>query len=1021
MKNTTKYQALRARAEQLLKEKGVQASQEHYQDIEKLVEELNVHQIELEMQNQELQRTTERLEAESRKYKTLYHEAPIAYLTINATGNIVDINQAAAELFGRSVQSFRLTSIFPYLTDASKPKFVALFKQIFSSRQLEFGDIDFLTKIGQVMHTRVNAQAYFDHDWQTHLCRLTLTDISADKRREAELARSSRQNERLFTAAADMLGLKDEAAMYAYLTKHLSEFYPNAAIALLRVVPEHADGPRMAEMMNIEGVDAGVLVKASRLLGSPILGRRFPVVARDEKLAEHGKLVEYAGEVVDFFKDSLPAEASIALEALLGFTGIYSIGIRNQGVLHGFLYLFTRRNQAIDDGGFLETYVQQAGLILSQVKAEQALQASEARFRAIFEQAAAGMAIAVSDDHILDVNTTLCQMLGYSRDELLRLTVADITLPDDRAREMAYVAEVLDRRQDAFNIEKRYRHKDGHLIWGNLSSNVVRDAAGNIDFVIGVVVDITARKKAEHALQAIVDLYAVMEQSPLEHLLHDGLEAGVQVTESAIGYLHFVNPDQETISLELWTEATMQQCTTVERVSHYPISEAGVWVDCVRQRRPVIHNDYAQIPIKKGLPHGHVPLTRHMSVPVFAAGRIAAILGVGNKPSEYTAIDSEILSLLAGNIWSIYQRKTAEQALQAAERDWRDSFNSLEDVMLVIDTDFRIENINQSGLDLLGLSRDAVVGKSCYEVMHQADQPHELCPLLKSLNSQAAASAEWYAPRFDRYFSIKSSPVVNDQGEIVKFVDLMRDITDLKVMQQKLQEANATKDTFFSILAHDLKNAFFGFQSGAALLAERFQDSDDAMMRDIAVEIHKRAGRVYELLEQLLTWARSQQGTIPYEPMPMSLHALARRAMELVRDQSEGKHLTIQCLVREDAQVQADMQMVDTVLRNLLANAIKFTDEGGTITVDAADAGAMVAVSVSDTGVGMPDAKRQRLFRLGERNISSAGTAGEHGTGLGLILCKEFIDKHGGKIWIDSAEGQGSTVTFTLPKTAPLP
>jgi signal transduction histidine kinase len=263
-------------------------------------------------------------------------------------------------------------------------------------------------------------------------------------------------------------------------------------------------------------------------------------------------------------------------------------------------------------------------------------------------------------------------------------------------------------------------------------------------------------------------------------------------------------------------------------------------------------------------------------------------------------------------------------------------------------------------------------------------------------------------------------PLLAEDGTVVGVgaVSQGHDMTEFKIMEDELREANATKDTFFSIIAHDLKNPLIALQSGARMLAEDFQDSEDAEIREISGELYKRSNQVYELLEQLLTWARSQQGTLPYHPMPLSLHALSHYVAELVRNQSDDKDLTIQCLAAEDAQAHADLNMVETVFRNLLSNAIKFTDRGGAITIDASDAGEMVAVSVSDTGVGMPESKRQRLFRIGEQNISSAGTAGERGTGLGLILCKEFINRHGGDIWVESEEGQGSTFTFTLPKAA---
>lgn len=196
---TTKNLAeLRRKAEKIIKEKKRFEPEIYYQDIEKLVEELSIHQIELEMQNIELAETSKQLEKEKNKYKNLYNEAPIPYLTLNETGNIYDINNAAAVLFDASMQAFHYNSIFPYLDEFSKQKFVRLFKLAFESAKIEFGEIDFISKSGKIIHTKINAHVYYDDERKMNLCRCAITDITKNKKLENKLKRREQRFKTIF-------------------------------------------------------------------------------------------------------------------------------------------------------------------------------------------------------------------------------------------------------------------------------------------------------------------------------------------------------------------------------------------------------------------------------------------------------------------------------------------------------------------------------------------------------------------------------------------------------------------------------------------------------------------------------------------------------------------------------------------------------------------------------------------------------------------------------------------------------
>lgn len=173
------------------------------------------------------------------------------------------------------------------------------------------------------------------------------------------------------------------------------------------------------------------------------------------------------------------------------------------------------------------------------------------------------------------------------------------------------------------------------------------------------------RLSAEHAydvLHTTLDLLKMVDTNTLDEIIQRGLDEAVRLTGSRIGYFHFVNADQATIRLYTWSTHTKTICTTVE-ATHYPLAQAGIWVDCVHRREPVIHNDYASEPHRKGLPQGHAVLVRDLGVPVFEEGRIAATLGVGNKEVAYDQDDVNLAQLLANTIWSIVQRKRMQEHL----------------------------------------------------------------------------------------------------------------------------------------------------------------------------------------------------------------------------------------------------------------------------------------------------------------------------------------------------------------------
>lgn len=240
-------------------------------------------------------------------------------------------------------------------------------------------------------------------------------------------------------------------------------------------------------------------------------------------------------------------------------------------------------------------------------------------------------------------------------------------------------------------------------------------------------------------------------------------------------------------------------------------------------------------------------------------------------------------------------------------------------------------------------------------------------------------------------------------------------VANEKVQQQnlELQELNATKDKFFSIISHDLKGPLNSLTSFSSLLINHTDSLSKDEIKMLAQDLDKSLKNLFSLLENLLEWSRSQTGNIEFKPEIFNLGELLEINRELLHAQAHNKKIKIIKTEAEAIQINAHKHSVNTVIRNLISNAIKFTPEGGEIKIGVQQHKGMVRVSIADNGVGMSKEVMGKLFRIDTKH-SSRGTADEKGTGLGLILCKEFIEKNSGSIWVESEPNKGSVFYFTL-------
>ncbi|MHB8907132.1 MAG: sensor histidine kinase, partial [Melioribacteraceae bacterium] len=254
------------------------------------------------------------------------------------------------------------------------------------------------------------------------------------------------------------------------------------------------------------------------------------------------------------------------------------------------------------------------------------------------------------------------------------------------------------------------------------------------------------------------------------------------------------------------------------------------------------------------------------------------------------------------------------------------------------------------------------------------------------------------------------------QVALIDLTEYKKAEDSLKDSSEKLKVLNSTKDKFFSIIAHDLRSPFQSLLSSSELLATETESLSQEEIILFSKGLNDNLKNLYELLKNLLNWSLLQRNMLEYKPEDVDLFGLVDKIIEMLKQSALMKNISITNNIDEGTLVFADVNMVRSVFQNLLINAIKFTQSEGQVIVSAKEKGGFVEVCVQDSGMGIEPEKSSELFNF-NTIYTTQGTDGEKGTGLGLPLCKEFVERNGGKIWVESEIGKGSKFTFTLPKS----
>ncbi|MCX6165466.1 MAG: PAS domain-containing sensor histidine kinase [Ignavibacteriae bacterium] len=378
-----------------------------------------------------------------------------------------------------------------------------------------------------------------------------------------------------------------------------------------------------------------------------------------------------------------------------------------------------------------------------------------------------------------------------------------------------------------------------------------------------------------------------------------------------------------------------------------------------------------------------------------------------------------------GIVLDLTERKLIERKFKDSHDFLNTTINAMQEPFFVKDENHKWVILNDASIKMWGYSREALIGKSDYDIFpkEQADVFWEKDDFVFK-NGSNTNIEEITDSKGEVRTIVTAKVLYTDEITGKKFiVGTIHDITDLRKAELKLteyskelEELNKNKDKFFSIIAHDLRNPFTSIYGFSSVLSEEFDTLSKEEIREYINYIYIGTKNIYDLIENLLTWSRLQTGRAMVQPVKLNLFSEVQDAINILNVFTKNKRIKLVNAVEKNISALGDDNMVDSILQNLISNAIKFTKASGLVKITSKVTDNFVEISIIDNGIGMSRDEIENLFQLGKQK-SKTGTSEERGTGLGLILCKEMIIRLNGQLNVESEVNVGSTFSFTLPKT----
>ncbi len=581
---------------------------------------------------------------------------------------------------------------------------------------------------------------------------------------------------------------------------------------------------------------------------------------------------------------------------------------------------------------------------------------------------------------ISDVNAATVKVTGYSREELIGTNFSDYFTDPDRAKE-GYETVFGDGSVRDYELE--IRHKNGQITPVLYNTTVYRDEAGNIAGVFAAARDITERKMTEQALH--LSEQRLNRSQEIAHLGSWELDlSGNLLTWSDEVYRIFgLEPQEFGASYEAFLDSV------------HPDDRAAVDVAYSGSVREG----------KDGYEIEHRVVRRN-------TGEVRYV----HEKCEHIRDGTGKIVRSVGMVHDITDRKIAEEENLHARREWERTFNSVPDPIMILDTENRIVRVNRAMKERLRTVPGELIGQHCYTVVHGTQCPPDFCPHRLTCQDGQQHVAEISEPNLGGDFLVSTTPLFDNEGKVEGIVHVARDITKRKRTEMELERhaerlklSNQDLERFAYVASHDLREPLRMVTSFAQLLSERYKGKLDPDADEFIEYIVDGATRMDALVNDLLDYSRVTSRIKPMEMTDMNepVDQALKNLSVLIKERNA------KISVGRLTQAMVDQSQMTMVFQNLISNSIKFCREDvPEIAIGSFPQADEVVFSVRDNGIGIDPAYHQKIFEIFQR---LHGRGEYSGTGIGLAICRRIVERHGGRIWVESEEGKGSTFFFTIP------
>jgi len=518
----------------------------------------------------------------------------------------------------------------------------------------------------------------------------------------------------------------------------------------------------------------------------------------------------------------------------------------------------------------------------------------------------------------------------------------------------------------------------------------------------------------ESRLEAVWQL-SQMTKATLKEITDFALEEGVRLTKSKIGYLAFMNEDETVLTMQAWSQTAMKECAITDKPLVYPLETTGLWGEAVRQRQPIITNDYAAPnPYKKGYPEGHVEIRRHLNIPVFDGDRIVAVAGVGNKEEEYDDADVRQLTLLMNGMWWHIKRKRAEEALTAeVERGiyfQKLLIHTCMDGIMAYDLRGTILTFNETAAGILGYEPEEVLGKMNIREFYEPDRLQDIEVKIHDPGYGGVGILEnyetWVRHKDGSPVPIwLSARVLHENGQEIGMIGHFKDLRERKRMEEELlrSERLAVLGKMASHISHEIKNPLMiigGFARQVLKDLDEGPPKDVDKLKIIVNEIK----RLEDFLVEVGSYAKLSEPHLETGDLNALIQELCLLLEPSLQERRLKLHLDLDPGLPPS---NFDPLHMRQVILNLAKNGIEAMDEGGTLSIATKPRPEGIEVQFSDTGEGIPPDVLEKIFQPFYSTKSK-------GSGLGLAIAQKIIEAHHGRITIESELHHGTRVTLFL-------